>query len=162
MRYKRKSEFIDAMQYDCTNGNALEKWSNHWIYFDKTKNRYVGRVMDDVVALRDEDYVIKGTDGSISICPKTLFENSYVPAYKLTFSEALMLLKDGKKIRRASWKPETYLTITSGVRDINRNVSYEYKFVCMCNKYTDTGGLFTYSWSPISADMFAEDWEVIE
>lgn len=116
--------------------------------------------MDDIVPLRDDDYVIKGADGNISICTKAIFENTYSPAYKLTFSEALMLLKSGKKVRRASWKPD--LAITSGVRNINRNISYEYNFVCMRNKYDDTGVIFTYSWAPISADMFAEDWESAE
>ena len=157
MRYKKRTEYVDAIQFTGSNGKEIEEWSNYWIYFDSSRNRYVGRVYGETVNLIEGNYVIKKPDGSVSIMNEDMFEKEYVTEKELTFSEALALLKDGHKVRRASWKQDSYLQVrmpesTSAIRQC----------VCMYNEYPETGGLFVYSWSPISMDMFADDWELYE
>ena len=162
MKYKKKTEFVDAIQFDGTNGEEIENWVDHWVYFDKNKDCYVARLYGEVIPVRAGDYIVKHRDGSISLCLKAMFEETYEVAKNLTFSEALIMLKNGYQVRRAAWRPGTYLTITSETKTVKENVAFEQKFVCMCNKYAESGGLFSYSWAPISRDMFADDWEIVK
>lgn len=162
MKYRKKTEFVDAIQFDGTNGEEIEKWADHWIYFDRNRNCYVARTCDDVISLRKGDYVIKHVDGCVSICLESIFEAEYEAAKNLSFSEALIMLKAGHHVRRSGWKPEAYLTISSKQTCVPmNNGSNMRQFICMCNMYTESGGKLTYSWAPISPDMFADDWEVV-
>lgn len=157
MKYKKRAEYVEAIQFTGENGKEIEEWTNHWVYFDSSRNRYVGRVYGETMTLIEGNYVIKKPDGSISIMNESVFEKEYVTEKNFTFSEALVFMKAGHKVRRAAWKPNSYLRIQGP-----DNGSAIRQGVFMYNKYPDTGEMFIYSWSPISLDMFANDWEVYE
>lgn len=157
MRYKKRTEYVEAIQFTGENGKEIEEWSNHWIYFDSNRNRYVGRVYGETMNLIEGHYVVKKPDGSVNIVNESVFEEEYSAEKDLTFSEALSLLKDGCKVRRAAWKPNSYLKLRGA-----DSSSVIRQCVCMYNDSPDSSGLFVYSWSPISMDMLADDWELYE
>lgn len=85
-----------------------------------------------------------------------------------SFSEALTLLKEGKRVGRKEWKNARYVFLVAGSEfEVNRaplnqffaegtKVSYR-PHIDMCGA-DDTIG----TWSPSMVDVLAEDWYVVE
>lgn len=67
----------------------------------------------------------------------------------MNFSEALELLKKGKRLRRAAWKNVSYVVACSG-----GGVTRPYLIA------VDPTGMRQPGWLAAQTDLFAEDWEV--
>lgn len=63
----------------------------------------------------DEGYQVQYQDGYISWSPKPQFEEAYETLDAMSFSHALQVLKDGKRVSRAGWNGKgMWLTLSPG------------------------------------------------
>lgn len=67
----------------------------------------------------------------------------------MNFSEALLKAKEGLPLIRRDWDPAKYLTIMTGAGGNPILASTETR-------------VEVFAWLPLSDDLFADDWEVVE
>lgn len=116
-------------------------------------------------------------DGYVSWSPKDVFEAAYRESGRMTFGQALQVLKDGKRVGRKWWNggfivimPELNLPpfSTQGTdRKVNDRTA---KWIgedkpLYCQPYIaayTAEQLWQPGWVASQADMFAEDWGIVE
>jgi len=125
----------------------------------------------------DEGYLVEYTDGGqpnhpdyagyISWSPKAVFERAYRPTTNMTFGDALVMLKDGKRVSRAGWNGKgmfVYLVPANSYpaqTDVARDCFGEmvpYNPYMAIKNVDDTVS----TWVPSVNDALAEDWAVVE
>lgn len=101
----------------------------------------------------DDGYLVEYADGGkpnhpdyagyISWSPKGVFERSYQPVEGLTFGigKAAVLLKQGHRLRRASWDADSYLRWSDDI------IMVVYKDL-------------TVGWTASHEDVMADDWQI--
>ena len=123
----------------------------------------------------DDGYLVEYIDGGqanhpdfegyISWSPKDVFERSYRRSDKLTFGEALELLKAGKKVARAGWNGKgmfVFLVPGSSFK-VNRPPLlgiYPEGTEINYRPHIDLKGAdgSVSTWAPSGSDALAEDW----
>lgn len=81
----------------------------------------------------------------------------------MTFSEALKLLKEGKKVKRAIWGGYWFLSNNPKCDEVLGNGytrSFEFQNGLIVAVLKNNGGCAPAQ--PYQADLLAEDWEVVE
>lgn len=120
---------------------------------------------------------VAGFSGYVSWSPKEVFENAYRSTTSgMTFGDALVMLKAGKKVARAGWNGKgMWLTLScAGTREVpaagfwsphNRQHAEEQgghaKVLPSITMKTATGEILM-GWLASQTDMLAEDWQVAE
>lgn len=101
------------------------------------------------------DYIIKGITGEIYPCKPEIFEMTHMRIENLTmnFSEALFLIKQGKKVARKGWNnPNIWLELQRPYANSQMTIPYIY-MVKYENKFP----------CDLSCEsIMAEDWKVVE
>ncbi len=90
-------------------------------------------------------------EGYISWSPKDVFESAYQPTHALSFGHALEVLKSGGKVRRSSWEAKDVF-----LKRLEDGSGQEYLGI---GSAISSG--FPRS-RPTDADLFANDWEIVE
>ena len=132
----------------------------------------------------DEGYLVEYLDGGqanheahtgyISWSPKQVFSNAYRPNGSLNFGDALMALKQGKKVARSGWNgkdqyvvAQAQTTTTDAAKIWNpHNKAHAEKLggqidvapYCTLKTAQDTLAM---GWTPSTGDLFANDWVII-
>ena len=132
----------------------------------------------------DEGYLVEYQDGGkpndarhlgyISWSPKDVFEKSYKPNGNLGFSEALVALKEGKKVARLGWNGKDQYVVAQGEsKQIEaayiwnpHNKAHAEKIggyidvaaYCTLKTAQDTLAM---GWVPSTGDLFANDWSIV-
>lgn len=127
----------------------------------------------------DEGYLVEYLDGGaanvpgyagyVSWSPKEVFERAYRPTSAMTFGDALVMLKAGKKVARAGWNgkgmfvylvpPASYPAQTEAAKShfgAGALVPYNAYFAIKNTSETVS------TWVPSINDALAEDWQVVE
>jgi Protein of unknown function (DUF2829) len=131
----------------------------------------------------DEGYLVEylvvgnsnhpGFDNYISWSPKDVFERAYRPNGKLTFGDAIVALKAGRRVARVGWNgkgmylwllPEANVLV-DWIREPHlKQIAEEQQGVVHClpsiRMRTATGDVLT-GWLASQSDMLSEDWEII-
>jgi len=125
----------------------------------------------------DAGYLVEYTDGGqanhpdyagyISWSPKAVFERAYNPNGSLTFGDALVLLKQGKRISRAGWNGKgmfVYMVLVDSYpaqTDADRDCFGE---VVLYNPYMAIKNVdhTVSTWVPSVNDALAEDWMILD
>jgi hypothetical protein len=126
----------------------------------------------------DEGYLVEyldgGTpntkefDGYVSWSPKEQFENAYKESGNLSFGDALVYLKAGKKVARKGWNGKgMFLFLVEGSTfKVNRppllgiyEEGTEVKYHAHIDMKTADGQVVP--WLASQTDMLASDWEVV-
>ncbi|ADV46447.1 DUF2829 domain-containing protein [Nitratifractor salsuginis] len=126
-----------------------------------------------------EGYLVEYTDGGepntaeykgyVSWSPKEVFERAYRLNGNLTFGDALVYLKDGKKLARRGWngKGMFIFLVPGSTFKVNRSPllgiypeGTEVQYHAHIDMKTAQG--YIVPWLASQADMLAEDWEVVE
>lgn len=111
---------------------------------------------------------VPGYAGYVSWSPKDVFDRAYRPTSAMTFGDALIFLKDGKKLARAGWNGKgmfVYLVPAA---------SYPAQTAAAKSHFGD-GALVPYNayfaiknagetvstWVPSVNDALAEDWQIV-
>ena len=149
-------------------------------------NDYRGwKLPEDESHLANEDgYLVEYLDGGrandsrhtgyISWSPKDVFEKSYKPNGNLGFSEALVALKEGKKVARLGWNGKDQYVVAQGEsKQIEaayiwnpHNKAHAEKIggyidvaaYCTLKTAQDTLAM---GWVPSTGDLFANDWSIV-
>ena len=132
----------------------------------------------------DEGYLVEYVDGGqsnhvnhkgyISWSPKAVFDASYSASGSMSFSEALVALKEGKKVARSGWNgkdqyvvAQAKTTTTEASKIWNpHNKAHAEKIggqidvapYCTLKTAQDTLAM---GWTPSTGDLFANDWLVL-
>ena len=106
-----------------------------------------------------EGYKVIYDNGYESWSPKDVFEKAYREVGKLTFSEAIELLKRGKNPQRAGWHGKNMCLVA--VEDTKLSVPVIY-LVRMDLLQVDPVYDYLGVWNCTQADMLAEDWQIVE
>lgn len=148
-------------------------------------NQYRGWDVPSDENPNDEGYLIEYLDGGqsnheahagyISWSPKQVFSNAYRQNGSLNFGDALMALKQGKKVARSGWNgkdqyvvAQAQSTTTEASKIWNpHNKAHAEKLggfidvapYCTLKTAQDT---LVMGWTPSTGDLFAEDWTILE
>lgn len=117
-------------------------------------------------------YLVAYEDGYLSYSPAAAFEagySVYIPEAEIDlnaadFSDALMWLKEGKRVQRAGWNgagqwvemcnPEG----TAVYSDFDRDTGYP---IAPHFGLKNAQGVFVLGWTPSTGDLMATDWQVV-
>lgn len=130
-------------------------------------------------------YLVEYTDGGkpnderhsgyITMSPKEVFDNAYRQNGSLTFGDALMALKQGKKVARSGWNGKDQYVVAQGESKKiestyiwnQHNKAHAEKIggfidvapYCTLKTAQDTLAM---GWTPSTGDLFANDWTILE
>ena len=108
-------------------------------------------------------YGVKYEDGYTSWSPKAIFETAYRdiegPVQALTFSDALHMLKLGKKVARTGWNGSG-LWLEVQRPDTHSKMTLPYIFISYPDTAKTTPGARC-PWLASQTDLMAEDWVVV-
>lgn len=127
-------------------------------------HKYIGtKIVTAWAAEKDGQpgYGVKYADGYTSWSPKEAFEDAYRdiegPTQALTFSDALHMLKLGKKLSRAGWNGKgLWLEYHQPMADVDLHY-IRMSYPVNSNAYPKGARV---PWLPSQTDMLAEDWVV--
>lgn len=109
-------------------------------------------------------YAVKYADGYTSWSPADTFEAAYRVIegdnQKLTFGDALHLLKQGKKLARTGWNGKG-MHVELQRPDAHSKMSLPYLFLTYPPDAQNTPGARV-PWLASQTDMLAEDWMVVD
>lgn len=94
-----------------------------------------------------EGYRMIYANGYTSWSPKEAFEEAYRPTDRMTFGDALVMLKKGVSVKRENWPPGCFLVMSDGAMFYQAGPT----------RMSLSHGIHVYE-----ADMLAEDWQVVE
>lgn len=120
-------------------------------------------------------YQVVYEDGYTSWSPAHVFERAYRKTDAMTFGDAILMLKDGKKVARAGWNGKgMWLALSHGHAALeaskfwaepNRRHAEKlggFATVLPCITMKTAGGEILMGWLASQTDMLAEDWQVVE
>lgn len=120
-------------------------------------------------------YQVVYPDGYTSWSPQDVFERAYRKTDAMTFGDAILMLKDGKKVARAGWNGKgMWLALSRGNASLEaakfwsepnrRHAEHMGGFatVLPCITMKTAGGDILMGWLASQTDMLAEDWQVVE
>jgi hypothetical protein len=143
---------------------------------------YIGTKIIQAVPAQHVDgragYQVVYPDGYTSWSPASAFEAAYRQPNAMTFGDALVMLKDGKKVARAGWNGKGMWLSLSGPL-AGRRISHEQfwsgnngdfartqpdgqAMVLPCITMKTATGEILMGWLASQSDMLAEDWQVVE
>jgi len=113
--------------------------------------KYIGtKVVDAKPEIKDGllGYSVKYKDGYTSWSPANAFEEAYTELGIMSFSAALIAIRDGVKVRRNDWDPIVkYICKSTAVNDSS--------FDLVCDEHTET-------WEPNMEDILSNDWVIVK
>lgn len=105
-----------------------------------------------------DGYLVTYEDGYQSWSPKDVFERAYRPVNAMTFGDALVMLKAGKRVCRAGWNGKgMWLTMIRAGNAIHCGLPMQ---DCIGMRTADAK--MQPGWLSSQADMLADDWMVVE
>jgi hypothetical protein len=113
--------------------------------------KYIGtKVVDAMPEIKDGmvGYSVKYKDGYISWSPANAFEEAYTELGIMSFSAALIAIRDGVKVRRNDWDHNVLYLVKS--MEVNDN-----SFDLVCGNHIET-------WEPNMEDILCNDWVIVK
>mgnify|MGYP003393736195 CR=1 FL=1 len=178
MKARKKPVVIECFEF--VGGAEEPGWPKGWleaehsfsadgteVYIETLEGRHTGSL---------GDIIIKGVKGEFYPCKPDIFAATYLEEKDqgLTFGDALVLLKQGKKLRRAGWNgKDIFIELIDEAVGLKRP-GFDGE---MCDVHVgafiaiDSTGLQTLNpaapktirpWLASQTDMLAEDWELAE
>lgn len=106
---------------------------------------------------------VPGHTGYVSWSPKDVFERAYKGNGHLTFGDALVAIKNGKKLARTSWQQNgscIYMALAAKPPKSDAeptNIFGTQLTACLAIKIDDRSEV----WEPSNDDCLSEDWEIL-
>lgn len=124
----------------------------------------------------DEGYLVEYIDGGqantdafegyVSWSPKAVFERAYKPTTAMSFGDALVMLKAGKRVARAGWNGKgMWLVLVPGTPyhgALGQDHCEILPHIDMWTVNAEGRRAMLPGWLASQTDMLAEDWTVIE
>lgn len=102
-------------------------------------------------------YAVKYKGGYISWSPKEAFEEAYEPITGMSFSSALVAMKEGKKVARTGWNGKgmwLHLFKSQGGTYLSRPLADHIMMATADGKFVP--------WLCSQTDALANDWTIVE
>lgn len=104
---------------------------------------------------------VPGFDGYISWSPKDVFERAYKPCTQMSFGDALVALKSGKRVSRAGWNGKgMWLCLVARWNGAIGEMPVDYHLLPWIAMKTVDGGAVP--WLASQTDMLSDDWQIVE
>lgn len=151
-----------------------------------TNNPYLGwyvETHDGKMLASYGDYIIKDEKGGFYPCEPEFFKKTYLPVNEngdsMCFGDAIEVLKQGGAVRRKGWNGKGMFVVKQVPSHIGNDVIPKMQslpqsakeiilkgkgfidYTCQCLIYNENTGRAD-SWNPSIADVFAEDWEILQ
>ena len=129
------------------------------------RKQYIGTKIIDAkpgAKITGDGYDVWYEDGYKSWSPKNVFEKAYHLIENMTFGEAIVAIKEGRKVARRGWNGKGIFIELQKPTELSK-MSSPYIFI-------DTTGLLTDNpdaprslvpWLASQTDMLAEDWVLV-
>lgn len=118
-------------------------------------NSLVGRTAKDVETPNEPGYLVIYPDGYRAWCPKPQFDESNRPILGgMDFSQALFMVKRGRRIARAGWNGKG-MWLMLQIPDAHSKMSLSYV-------YMKTADDKLVPWLCSQTDLLADDWCIVE
>lgn len=193
MKYVKKSVEVDAIQYNNLNKKDIEQFVGEELkqelFSDSAYEAGKGAPLFSLTipTLEGEmkalpgDYIIKGVNGEFYPCKPDIFKKTYREAdsvSKMSFGNAVEVLKQGGAIRRRGWNGKGLFVIKQVPAHIESDIIPKMQslpqsakdlimkgkgfidYTSQCLIYNENTGRAD-SWVPSISDVFAEDWEIV-
>ena len=108
-------------------------------------------------------YKVVYKDGYESWSPKDVFEEAYHESGEMSFSEALYLLKQGKRIARKGWNGKGMFLFLAYGEDLTNSICTDNMPPCVdCIAMKTAQDTLVLGWLASQTDMLSDDWGVVE
>ena len=102
------------------------------------------------MAVIEDGYSVRYPDGYMSWSPKDVFEAAYQETGALSFAHAIVAMKEGRRVARAGWTGQ-WLALE------------DHEGKTQLRTYTTEGPVpYIRGWIASNADIFANDWRILE
>ena len=173
MQYRKKPVVIEAFQWDGKlnlRGTGWPDWLKDAERAEVVQQTFEGyltiRTLEGDHRAQPGDWIIRGVKGELYPCKPDIFAATYESAEidldAADFSDALMWLKEGKRVQRAGWNGKgMWLKLVP--TDIADKVAFEYAALDAAPwigmKTADDKFV---PWLASQTDMLATDWQVVK
>jgi hypothetical protein len=186
MKYKKRPVVIEAVRWDGSNALDILTFAG----FDKKNigdiyenSSILIYTLEGNMTANVGDYIIKGVNGEFYPCKPDIFEKTYLPVNEngdsMCFGDAIEVLKQGGAVRRKGWNGKGMFVVKQVPSHIGNDVIPKMQslpqsakdiilkgkgfinYTCQCLIYNENTGRAD-SWNPSIADVFAEDWEILQ
>lgn len=173
MKYTKKPVTIEAIQWTGLNLEEVKSFVGDSLHYDIIDTAWeVGKgaprinmiikTLEGNHICTEGDYIIKGVQGEFYPCKPDIFEMTYdIHENKMTFGQALELVKKGKCIARKGWNGKNqYVFLVKGEtlrKCFNDKVNAMATPVDVLAIKT-TSNQIQVGWLATQTDMLADDW----
>lgn len=174
-KWRKKPVVIEAFQWT---GGPEQAGEPEWIV-DAIKAGDVGIdsdglnivTLEGVLTASRGDWIIRGIKGELYPCKPDIFAATYEPAdapiidlNAADFSDALMWLKEGRRVARAGWngKNQFVVLVKPGFYDVGCSTGAKAGALQPFLALKNAQDMFQPGWIPSMGDLMASDWQVFE
>lgn len=173
-KFKKRPVVIEAMRFNgkwSDDGTNILNWMGKGGEWSAQTGELRIHTLEGVMTASKGDWIIKGVKGEFYPCKPDIFAATYEAAdidlMAADFSDALMWLKEGKRVQRAGWNGKGQYVILIPGDHLARSAGYgfgecigEFTFGSVL-ALKNAQNVMQPGWLPSMGDLLASDWLVV-
>lgn len=171
--WRKKPVVIEARQFNggwTGDGTEILDWMVKGGEWNGDTKELSIHTLEGVMTASKGDWIIKGVSGEFYPCKPDIFAATYEPADApiidldaADFSDALMWLKEGRRVARAGWngKNQFVVLVKPGFYDVGCSTGAKAGALQPFLALKNAQDMFQPGWIPSMGDLMATDWRVV-